>query len=88
MKHAKNFAGSLSRIGRSCSQEFPCGQQPQGGDPAKAAAFLYNIIESGNLPKRILIGKKYCADVKAYLEERISEIDSYLAESSRTDFDE
>jgi hypothetical protein len=38
------------------------------------------------LPKRILIGKKCCEDVKAYLEERISEIESYLDESSQTDF--
>ena len=28
----------------------------QAGDPAKAASFLYSIVESGKLPKRILIG--------------------------------
>ena len=55
--------------------------------PQKAAAFLYSIIEGRKLPKRILIGRKCCEDVKAYLEERISEIESNLDESSQTDFD-
>ena len=58
----------------------------QEGDPAKAAAFLYNMVEEGKLPKRMLIGKNCCNGVKAYLQERIDEIDSYIEDSSKTDF--
>lgn len=59
----------------------------QEGDPAKAAAFLYKIVESGKLPRRILIGKNCCEGVKKYLTERINEIDSYIADSSQTAFE-
>ena len=45
-----------------------------------------HIIRGGILPKRIRIGKKCCEDVKAYLEERISEIESYMDESTQTDY--
>ena len=58
----------------------------QEGDPAKAAAFLYGIVDTGKLPARILIGKKCCADVRSNLEEHIREIDSYIEASSQTDF--
>lgn len=60
----------------------------QEGDPKKAASFLYEIVSSGKLPKRILIGKRCCEDVKAYLQERISEIDSYIELSSQTHFEQ
>lgn len=59
----------------------------QEGDPDKAAKFLADIIDSGKLPKRILIGKKCCADVRAHLKAQIDEIDSYIGASSQTDFE-
>ena len=89
MKHAKASLEAYEGSSVHAARDFlAANNHKQEGDPAKAAAFLYSIIESGKLPKRILIGKKCCEDVKAYLEERISEIDSYLGKSSQTDFDE
>jgi hypothetical protein len=88
MKHAKTSLAAYEGSAVHAARDFlTANNHKQEGDPAKAAAFLYSIIESGKLPKRILIGKKCCEDVKAYLEERISEIESYLDESSQTDFD-
>lgn len=88
MRHAKTSLGAYEGSSVHAARDFlAANNHKQEGDPAKAAAFLYSIIESGKLPKRILIGKKCCEDVKEYLEERISEIESYLDESSRTDFD-
>ena len=89
MRHAKTSLAAYEGSAVHVARDFlAANNHKQEGDPAKAASFLYSIVESGKLPKRILIGKKCCADVKEYLEERISEIDSYLAESSRTDFDD
>lgn len=59
----------------------------QEGDPANAAVFLYNIVRSGKLPRRILIGKNCCEGVKKYLSERIDEINSYISDSSQTAFE-
>ena len=88
MKHAKTSLAAYEGSAVHAARDFlTANNHKQEGDPAKAAAFLYSIIESGKLPKRILIGKKCCEDVKGYLEERISEIESYLDESSQTDFD-
>ena len=89
MRHAKTSLAAYEGSAVHVARDFlAANNHKQEGDPAKAASFLYSIVESGKLPKRILIGKKCCADVKEYLEKRISEIDSYLAESSRTDFDD
>ena len=88
MKHAKTSLAAYEGSAVHAARDFlVANNHRQEGDPAKAAAFLYSIIESGKLPKRILIGKKCCEDVKGYLVERISEIESYLDESSQTDFD-
>jgi len=57
----------------------------QEGDPVKAAAFIYEIVSRGDLPKRIHIGGKCCSQVKEYLMERVAEIDSYIEASSETD---
>ena len=87
MKHAKTSLAAYEGSAVHTAKDFlAANNHKQEGDPAKAAAFLYRIIDSRKLPKRILIGKKCCEDVKAYLKERISEIESYLNESSRTDF--
>ena len=69
-------------------QLFWCDKCDESGHSghAKAAAFLYSIIESGNLPMRVLIGKKCCEDVRGFLGDRISEIDSYIEDSSQTDY--
>lgn len=59
----------------------------QEGDPAKAAAFIYEIVNRGDLPKRIHIGEKCCSQVKEYLMDRVAEIDSYTEASSKTDYE-
>ena len=89
MKHAKTSLAAYEGSAVHEARDFlAANNHKQDGDPAKAASFLYGIIDSGKLPKRILIGKKCCDDVKAYLEERISEINSYRNKSSQTAFDE
>ncbi|MBQ8133763.1 MAG: SDR family NAD(P)-dependent oxidoreductase [Clostridia bacterium] len=88
MKYAKNpmqeYEGSAVHAARKFLAD---NNHKQEGDPAKAAAFLYGIVDSGKLPMRILIGKKCCDDVKAALLSHIEDIDSYYADSSRTDFE-
>ena len=89
MHYAKNpmqeYEGSAVHATRSFLAE---NNHKQEGDPAKAAAFLYGIVDSGKLPMRLLIGKKCCDDVRAALHSHIEDIDSYYAESSQTDFEE
>lgn len=58
----------------------------QSGDPQKAAQFLCQIVDSDNLPARILIGKDCCQQVKADLHDQLQDIKSYEQAASRTDF--
>ncbi len=58
----------------------------QAGDPAKAARFLYRILQRENLPSRILIGESCCTQVKTDLQNQLREIESYEADSSQTDY--
>lgn len=60
----------------------------QAGDPAKAAKFVADVVESGKLPKRLLIGKLCCEQVIDDLNTQIEEIGTYQAASSQTDFTE
>ena len=83
-KMMPEYEGTLVRTGRLSLSD---NNYKQEGDPAKAAAFLYKIVESGKLPRRILIGKNCCEGVKKYLSERIDEIDSYISDSSLTAFE-
>ena len=89
MVYAKNpmkeYDGSAAHKAR---KTLIANNYKQMGDPAKAAAFLYGIVKSGKLPKRILIGKDCCGAVRKDLEEQIREIDSYSKESSQTAFEE
>ena len=88
MRYAKNPMPEYEGTAVHTTRKFLAdNNHKQEGDPAKAAAFLYKIVESGKLPLRILIGKKCCVDVRDYLKDRIAEIDSYLDESSMTDFE-
>ncbi len=58
----------------------------QQGDPVRAAKFVADVVESGKLPKRLLIGKTCCAQVLDDLADQIKEIVSYQDASSQTDF--
>lgn len=58
----------------------------QSGDPQKAAQFLYQIIDGGKLPTRILIGKDCCQQIKADLYNQLQDIESYEQAASQTDF--
>lgn len=60
----------------------------QAGDPAKAARFVADVVDSGTLPKRLLVGALCCEQVRDDLAAQIEEIGSYEAASSQTDFDE
>lgn len=89
MKYAKNPMPEYDGTAVHAKSKFLAdNNHKQEGDPAKAAALLYSIIERGNLPMRILIGKKCCDDVKAALQSHIEDIDSYYAASSKTDYEE
>ena len=54
----------------------------QEGDPAKVAAFVCEMTERGNLPQRLLIGAKFCEQVKADLEAQLVEM---IAEKTGAD---
>lgn len=60
----------------------------QAGDPAKAAKFVADVVDSGTLPKRLLIGGLCCEQVRDDLNAQLAEISSYEVASSQTDFDE
>lgn len=88
MKHAKQSLPAYEGSKVHAARDFlAANNHKQEGDPEKAAKFLYKIIDGGKLPKRILIGKKCCEAVRDYLEDRIDEIDSYITDSSKTDFE-
>lgn len=88
MKHARQSLPAYEGSQVHAARDFlAANNHKQEGDPEKAAKFLYKIIDSGTLPKRILIGKKCCEAVRDYLKDRIAEIDSYIEASSQTDFE-
>ena len=88
MCHPQNEMSEYENTAVRATKEFlATHNHMQEGDPAKAAKFLYGIVSSGKLPKRILIGGKCCEDLKADLEAQIAEIDGYIAEASETDFE-
>ena len=58
----------------------------QEGDPQKAAAFIWEMVQREDLPKRILIGEKCCEQVRADLLSQMDEIENYRDISSKTDF--
>ena len=60
----------------------------QTGNPQKAAQFLLDMVEKGNLPPRILIGAACCRAMKARYEAELKDIASYEAAASKTDFEE
>lgn len=58
----------------------------QVGDPQKAAAFLYKLLQKPLLPVHITIGRG-CSDlVRKSLLKTVEEIDSYYIESVDTEF--
>lgn len=58
----------------------------QSGDPAKAARFVADVVETGALPKRLLVGELCCQQVEDDLAAQAAEIATYQAASSKTDF--
>ena len=56
----------------------------QMGDPAKAASFLYEIVDQETLPSRILIGEDCINAVEKDLENQLKEIAAYKEKSSKT----
>lgn len=60
----------------------------QAGNPAKAARFVADVVDSGRLPKRLLIGKACCEQVRQDLEDQLAEIGTYETASSQTDYGE
>lgn len=59
----------------------------QQGDPAKAAEFLYDMVEKENLPSRLLIGPDCISGVLGDLAEQIKELNSYALKASDTNFE-
>lgn len=60
----------------------------QPGDPEKAGRVLVDVVMSGKLPKRLLLGSDAVRIVRAEMENRIAEIDEWSSVSARTDFTE
>lgn len=58
----------------------------QEGDPQKAAALIWEMVQREDLLRRILIGEKCCEQVKVDLLSQLEEIEIYHEASSKTDF--
>ena len=77
------YDGTPAHVGQDFLRE---NTYTQAGDPAKAAAFVWDVVDSGRLPVRLLIGEACCDQVLEDLASQATEIESYRAASSRTDF--
>ncbi|MGN0837717.1 MAG: SDR family NAD(P)-dependent oxidoreductase [Pyramidobacter sp.] len=71
---------------RKAGQFLKNNRHNQSGDPARAAAFLYEMTERGELPARILIGGTCCEQVREDLKKQLADIESYEKYASQTDF--
>lgn len=58
----------------------------QQGDPEKAAAFIYKLMQKEDIPVHITIGKDCSNLIKEKLQKTIDEINSYYEESADTNF--
>ena len=56
----------------------------QEGDPAKAAAFIYKMVDRGSIPTRLLLGNSCISAVGEMLKHWSEEIDTYSSESCAT----
>jgi len=68
--------------------QLRAGNHKQPGDPKKAAAFVYDMVQKPNLPVHILVGKMCLELVTANLKKTLEEIESYYEEAVATDYDE
>ena len=60
--------------------------QNQPGDPDKTGDVIIDVIEKDNYPFRLLLGSDAVRIVRASLEERLAEIDTWEEYSVKTDF--
>lgn len=78
-----DYDGTGAHAAQKFLRENPSSQK---GDPAKAAAFLYAMVQKPKLPGRILIGEDCCRQVKEDLQAQIQEIETYEKEALQTDY--
>ena len=64
------------------------GNHKQPGDPKKAAAFVYDIVQKPELPVHILVGRMCLDVVTESLKKTLDEIGTYYDASAATDYDE
>ncbi len=60
----------------------------QEGDPVKAASFIYKMVESRQIPTRILLGSSCISMVREKIEQWNKEIETYSSESCGTGISE
>lgn len=60
----------------------------QIGDPDKAGKVIVEMVETGNMPFRYLMGSDAYQQIEKVLENRLKEIHTWKEYSGKTDFDE
>lgn len=68
------------------SPENAVNQGNQPGDPDKAGDVIVDVLESGSIPRRLLLGSDAVKAVRSALEARLQELEDWKAYSVRSDY--
>lgn len=86
LKGAAMTIGDYKDTAWKRSPENAVNQQNQPGDPDKAGEVLADVVESGNMPARLLLGSDAVNAVRTALQKRLEELEAWAEVSARTDF--
>lgn len=73
-------------VGKSRPGNFENNHQ-QAGDPDKAGEVIVNVVNSGEYPEILTLGKAAVTAVKSTLEAKIAELDKWAEVSARADYE-
>lgn len=73
-------------VGKSRPGNFENNHQ-QAGDPDKAGEVIVNVVNSGEYPEILTLGKAAVTAVKSTLEAKIAELDKWVEVSAQTDYE-
>lgn len=86
LKGAAMTIGDYKDTAWKRSPENAVNQQNRPGDPDKAGEVLADVVESGNMPARLLLGSDAVNAVRTALQKRLEELEAWAEVSARTDF--